>query len=339
MAELLRIMSETNGVSGNEHLIRDVIIDAIKNDVDDITVDSMGNIIVYKKGRDSSKKIAVTANIDEPGFILSDITDKGYLKFKAVGNIDPRKIISKKVIVGEDNVKGIIGMKAIHLQTRSERENVVAVSKLFIDIGAKNKASAEKRVKKGDYITFDTDFEKIGDNVKGKALDRSGVCYSLVNALKGELPYDVYALFLVQHEVGARGAKIASHRVNPDVVLTVSSADTTDMYGCDDVNSGANLGDGVVINYADKTVIADKKLTDYMAECAKEAEINHQVKVLKSNGSDGGAMQTAGDGTPCLNAVLPCRYSHSPVSLMSLADIDSTTQYISLFLNKIGEMI
>ncbi|MBQ8301015.1 MAG: M42 family peptidase, partial [Clostridia bacterium] len=87
MAELLRILSETNGVSGNEHLIRDVIIDAIKNDVDNITVDSMGNIIAYKKGKDSSKKIVVTANIDEPGFILSDITDKGYLKFKAVGNI------------------------------------------------------------------------------------------------------------------------------------------------------------------------------------------------------------------------------------------------------------
>jgi len=339
MAELLKILSETNGVSGNEHLIRDVIIDAIKNDVDNITVDSMGNIIAYKKGRDSSKKIAVTANIDEPGFILSDITDKGYLKFKAVGNIDPRKIISKKVIVGEDKVKGIIGMKAIHLQTKSERENVVAVSKLFIDIGAKNKTSAEKRVKKGDYITFDTDFDKIGDNVKGKALDRSGVCHSLINALKGEFPYDVYALFLVQHEVGARGAKIASHRVNPDVVLTVSSADTTDMYGCDEVNSGANLGDGVVINYADKTVIADKKLTDYMAECAKEAEIKHQIKVLKSDSSDSGAMQISGDGTPCLNAVLPCRYSHSPVSLMSLADIDSMTQYISLFLNKIGEMI
>lgn len=339
MAELLKILSETNGVSGNEHLIREVIIDRIKNTVDDITVDSMGNIIAYKKGKDSSKKIAVTANIDEAGFILSDITDEGYLKFKAVGSIDPRKIISKKVVVGEDKVKGIIGMKAIHLQTKSERENVVEVSKLFIDIGAKNKAAAEKQVKKGDYITFDTDFEKIGNNIKGKALDRSGVSYSLINALKGEFPYDVYALFLVQHEVGARGAKIASHRVKPDVVMTVSSADTTDMYGCDGINSGANLGDGMVINYADKTVIADKKLTDYMAECAKTAKIKHQIKVLKSDGSDGGAMQTSGNGTPCLNVVLPCRYSHSPVSLMSIADIESMTQYIKLFLNKIGEMI
>lgn len=339
MAELLKMLSETNGVSGNENLIREIIVEKIKNDADDVFVDTMGNVIAYKKGKDSSKKIAVTVNMDEPGFILSDITDEGYIKFKAVGNIDPRKIISKKVVIGGNNVKGIIGMKAIHLQTKSEREKVVPVSDLFIDIGAENKSAAEKVVKKGDYITFDIDFDVIGSNVKGKALDRSGVCYALLNAIKGEFPYDVYAFFLVQHEVGARGAKIASHRVSPDVVLTLSSADTTDMYGCDGINSGANLGGGVVINYADRMVIADKRLTDYMAECAEKDGIKHQIKVLKEDGSDSGAMQTATVGRPCLNAVIPCRYSHSPVSLMSMDDILSATEYISLFLNKIGEMI
>lgn len=339
MAELLRILSETNSVSGNEKAVRNIIIDKIKNDVDEINVDAMGNVIALKKGKSGKKKLAVTVNIDEAGFIVSDITEKGYIRFKAVGNIDPRKIISKKVVIGDDKVKGIIGMKAIHLQTKSERENVVSVSKLFIDIGAKNKAVAEKMVTKGDYITFDTEFAVVGNNVKGKALDRSGVCVALVDALKNEFPYDVYVLFLVQHEVGARGAKIAAHRINPDVVLTVSSADTTDMFDCDDVNSGAVLDGGVVINYADKTVIADKQLTDYMVKCVEKAGIKHQIKVLKSDSSDGGVMQTSGDGTPCINAVIPCRYSHSPVSMMSMNDIESTTQYISLFLNKIGEMI
>ncbi len=338
MAELLKILSETNSVSGDESAVRGIIMDSIKNDVDEINVDTMGNIIAYKKGKNSNKKLAVTVNMDEPGFIVSDITEKGYIKFKSVGNIDPRKIISKKVVIGDNKVKGIIGMKAIHLQTKSERENVVSVSKLFIDIGAKNKTDAQKSVKKGDYITFATSFAQIGENVKGKALDRSGVCTALIDALKGEYPYDVYVLFLAQHEVGSRGAKIAAHRVDPDVILTLSSVDTTDMYGCDD-NSGAVLGGGVVINYADKAVIADKKLTDYMVECTKKAEIKNQVKVLKSSGSDGGAMQTAGDGTQCLNAVIPCRYSHSPISLMNMNDIENMTQYISLFLNKIGEMI
>ena len=110
MAELLKKMSEINAVSGNENDIRNLIIAEIKDNVDDITVDTMGNVIAYKKGSDSGKKIAVTVNMDEPGFIISGVTEKGYLKFKAVGNIDPRKIISKKVVIGADKIKGVIGM-------------------------------------------------------------------------------------------------------------------------------------------------------------------------------------------------------------------------------------
>ncbi len=229
MAELLKKMSEINAVSGNENDIRNLIIAEIKDNVDDITVDTMGNVIAYKKGSDSGKKIAVAVNMDEPGFIISGVTEKGYLKFKAVGNIDPRKIISKKVVIGADKIKGVIGMKAIHLQTKSERENVVAASKLFIDIGAKDKEDAEKYVKLGDYVTFDTEFMQIGSNVKGKALDRSGICTSLINAVEKEYKYDTYMCFLVQSEVGARGAKIVSHRINADVILSVSSAETADM--------------------------------------------------------------------------------------------------------------
>lgn len=339
MAELLKMLSETNGVSGNENAVRDIIIEKIKDHADEIHVDSMGNVIALKRGADESKTFAVTANIDEPGFIVSGITDKGYLKFKAVGTVDARKLVSKKVVIGDDKIKGVIGMKAIHLQTRSERENVVAVSKLFIDIGAKDKEEAEKRVKLGDYVTFDTEFTVLGDNVKGKALDRSGACYALIKAFQKEYKYNVCACFLVQHEVGARGAKIVSHRINPDAVLTVSAADTEDMYGCDDTNSGCKLGKGVVINYSDKTVIADKTFTDKMVKAAKKAKIKIQPKVMKPHSSDSGTMQTGAYGTACLNAVIPCRYSHSPVSIMSQSDISAAADYISLFLNEIGDMI
>lgn len=329
-------LSEINGVSGNETAVRRYLLDEIKELADDITVDSMGNIIVLKRGKSSDKTLAVTVNMDEPGFIISEITDKGYLKFKSVGNIDPRKIISKKVVVGGD-VKGIIGMKAIHLQTRTERENTVEVKKLFIDIGAKDKKEAEKHVKIGDYGTFLTEAKLVGDNIKGKALDRSGPCAALFNALKNEYPYDMYACFLTQREVGARGAKIVTHRINADAVLTVSTSDTTDMYG--KAHGGACLGGGVIVNYADKTAIADKRLTDFMADKAKKTGITTQNKVLKPFASDAGAMQYNALPVKCLSAAIPCRYSHSPVSIMSVKDIQSATEYIQLFLNKIGEML
>lgn len=329
-------LSEINGVSGNETAVRRYIIDELKAYTDDITVDSMGNIIALKRGKSSEKTLAVTANMDEIGFIISEITDKGYLKFKQVGNFDQRKIISKKVVVGA-GVKGIIGMKAIHLQTRTERENTVEAKKLFIDIGAKDKEDAEKRVKIGDYGTFLTEAEIIGENVKGKALDRSGPCIALFDALKYDYPYDMYACFLTQREVGARGAKIVTHRINADAILTVSTADTIDMYG--KAHSGARLGDGVIINYADKTVIADKILTGFMSDEAKKAGIAAQNKVLKPFASDAGAIQHNALPVKCLSAAIPCRYSHSPVSIMSLRDIESTTDYLKLFLNKIGEML
>jgi len=144
--------------------------------------------------------------------------------------------------------------------------------------------------------------------------------------------------FLVQREVGARGAKIVSHRINADVILSVSSAETADMYGCES-NAGAKLGDGAVVNFADRTIIADKEITEKMVKAAKKAKIKVQSQVLMPQTSDGGAMQSGADGAICLSASVPCRYSHSPVSVMSLDDINSMTEYIRLFLNKIGEMI
>lgn len=334
MAELLKKLSEIHGVSGNENPIRELILSEISDKADEITVDTMGNIIALKRGKTSGKTIALAANMDEPGFIISGITDKGYIKFKSVGSVDPRKLVSKKFVT-QNGVKGVIGMKAIHLQTKDERENVVKVNDLFADIGASSREEAEKQVKLGEYITFDTCFAEIGENIKGKALDRSGASYALIKALDSEYPYDFYAIFTAQHEVGARGAQIAAHRVNADVLLTVSSAETADMYDCK--SGGIRLDGGACISYMDGAVIADRSLTDSLVGFAKEKGIKLQTKVTMPYRTDGGSVQIM--DTKVINAVIPCRYSRSPVSIMSKGDIDETIKLIKLYLNKIGELI
>lgn len=334
MAELLKELSQAHGVSGNEHAVRELILGEIREKTDAAVCDSMGNLIAHKKGKSCGKTIAVAVNMDEPGFIVSEITDKGYLKFKSVGNVDPRKVVSKKVVTA-GGVKGVIGMKAIHLQTKDEREAAVKVKNLFIDIGAVDKADAEKRVKLGEYITFDTEFAVAGENVKGKALDRSGACYALIKALEADYPYDFYAIFTTQHETGARGANIAAHRVNADVLLTISSADTDDMYDCK--NTSLKLGGGVVISLRDKTAVADKVLSDKLISIAKENGIKINVGVTMPNSSDGCRAQL--EGAALVNAVIPCRYSRSPVSIMNLGDVEETVKLIKLYLNKIGEII
>ena len=339
MAELLKTLSELNGVSGNENAVRAAIISELNAIADEISVDAIGNVTALKKGKGGGKKIAVTANMDEAGLIISDITDKGYLKFKTVGEIDPRKLVSKTVEIGEDKIKGVIGMKAIHLQTKDERKSVVKPDKLFIDIGKKSKKAVQKLIKKGDYAAFCTEFEVLKGTIKGKALDRSAPCFSLIHALCGDYEHDVYACFLAQHEVGARGASILSARIKPDFLLTLGSVDTTDMYGLKDNRNGCVLGGGVAVSVTDKSFIPDKTATAAMVKAAEKAGIKTQVKTLTPFSSDGGAIQTSAGAVTTLGAAVPCRYSHSPVSLMSLDDIDAMTAYIKLFLNKIGDMI
>lgn len=334
MAMLLKNLSETFGVSGCEHKVRQLIIGEIKDKVNDITVDTMGNIIAFKKGKIAGKTIAVCVNMDEVGLIISEITDKGYIKFKPVGDISSAKLVSKRVIT-EGGVKGVLGMKAIHLQTRAERDEVKKTKDLYIDIGAKDKEDAEKYVHLGEYMTFDTAYGDLGDNIKGKAMERAGLCAALTDTLSDNYPYDFYAVFTAQHEVGARGAMIAAHRINADVILSLGGMDTNDTYMAE--GGGAKLNGGAVISYHDRGTIGERHLTDRLIALAKEKGIKIQPSAGYEKRSDGYAMQIR--DTKIISAHLPCRYTASPVEIVSKGDIKAVGDIIKLYLNKIGEIL
>lgn len=336
MAQLIKELSLINGVSGDEHRIRKYIIDKIGNKADEITVDAIGNVIALKKGKKSDRKIMVVTNMDECGFIVSGITDKGYLKIKTVGNIDSRVIISKKVLVGED-VKGIIGMKAIHLQKRSERENTVPVSDLFVDIGASSKKNAEKKVSLGTYLTFDSPFYETDETVFGKALDRMG-CACVLEAMNCECEYDIYYVFSTQREVCARGAAVAAHRIKPDVVICVDTLESADMHSVKGENITAKLGGGVVINMADKSVISNNTLSEKLRLIAENIGIKMQLRNDTNGKSMSGAAQTAADGAAVCGISIPCRYSHTPLCMMNKNDIKSATALLCAVVEKIGEI-
>lgn len=270
MAFILKKLSELCAVCGCEDEARRYIISEIKDRCDSIETDVLGNVIAFKRGADGSRRLLVGTNIDEPGFIVTSITDDGYIKFATVGNIDPRVIISKRVVIGKDNVKGIIGMKAVHVTTREERERAVKLSELYIDIGASNKKKAEKRVKTGDYITFATGFEMIGNCIKGKALDRFGtVC--LIEAMDEIPAYDTYFVFSTQRETGGRGMRVAAFNIKPDIAVIVDTVSTEDQYRSK--HPAARLGDGAVIEYMDRTNISDTRLTANITAFAKKNEI------------------------------------------------------------------
>lgn len=337
MAESLRMLSELTGVSGNENKIREYILEKINSKADDITVDSIGNIIALKKGKKSGRKIMVITNMDEAGFIVSGVTDSGYLKIKNVGNIDPRVIISKKVVIGKDNIKGIIGMKAIHLQKASERENTVDIADIFVDIGASSKKNALTKVKLGDYVTFDTEYKESDDVIFGKALDRMG-CACVIDAMDNECVCDTYFVFSAQKETGARGARVAAHRINPDISLTVGVVESSDMYGVDEKNVTARIGEGAVMDTMDKVSIKNALLMQKIKDHAKENSIKIQEKHSFLGMSIGGAAQTSAEGAVMGGICIPCRYSHTPVCMMNKNDITAASDILKLFLEKIGDI-
>ncbi len=340
MAVLIEKLCNACGVSGNEAAVRKIIKSEIENYADDITVDSMGNMIAFKKGKDSSKKVMLSAHMDEVGFIISGFTEKGFLEFKTVGGIDTRVIISKKVYVGENKIPGIIGIKAIHLQKRSERDTVPEISSLYIDIGAKSRQEAEKRVSLGDYAAFATEFEYFGDNkIKSKAIDDRAGCYVLTEAIKKDVLYDTYFCFLVQEEVGLRGARIAAARVEPDIALVLEATTCSDVCGCEEHEYVTKLGGGVVITMRDGSSIVPEDYRKALQELCEKNNIPYQYKKTTRGGNDAGAIYISGKGVKCASLSVPCRYLHSPVGVAALSDINAMKDLVCGFLDSLPEII
>lgn len=333
MSDLLKRLAEAPGVSGNENQVRKIILEEVKPLADKVYVDRMGSIIAYKKGSKPGKKIMLCAHMDEVGFIITRIGDDGMLKFATVGSIDSRILISKKVKVGVSGVPGVMGIKAIHLQEPSERKKAVKAKDMYIDIGAKNKDEAQAVVKPGDYAVFDSDFIYFGDNkVKSKALDDRVGCATLIEALKGNYPFDLYACFTVQEEVGLRGAKVAAYNVEPDIGLIVEGTTCSDVPGVDPHRHTTRLGHGPAISIADLASYSNKKLVTFLMDRAESLGIPYQLKEGISGGNDAGEIQRAKKGAMTAVVSVPCRYIHSPSSVLDLNDFKNTIRLVQEFL-------
>lgn len=337
--QLLKELTSLSGVSGNEKKVRDYILDKIKGRISEFCVDSMGNLIVRKKGNGkSSKTVMIAAHMDEVGLICSNITDDGFLKFKPVGGIDPKVLVSKRVVVGDNAVDGVIGYKAVHLQTADEQNTPVKMSSLYIDIGAKDKEEASKLLSKGDFITFKSDWRELGGNkVKAKALDDRAGCAILLSLIDEEYDFDVVFAFTVQEETGLRGATIAAHREKPDVALVLEATTCSDMPTADEKDYSTKLGAGAVLSVMDASTMYDKGLVALLEKTAREKNIPYQFKRTNAGGNDSGAIHIAGEGVRTAVISIPARYIHSPSSVISIDDFMAAKSLAKNFLKEISK--
>lgn len=331
---MLKDLCLINSTSGDEQAVRDYIINEIK-DYCEYSVDNLGSVIALKKGKKTpAKKVMLCAHMDEVGFIITDITDDGCLKFAPVGGIDS-KVVADRVVRIND-VKGVIGLKPIHLLGEDEKSKSPKYKELCIDIGAKNKEDAQKYVHLGDYAYFESEYYEFGDGfIKSKALDDRIGCMLLIELIKTELEYDTYFCFNVQEEVGLRGAMCTSFAVQPDISVVFESTTAADLCGVDGGNRVCVLGDGPVISFMDGRTIYDKELYLLGMSTAKDNGIKAQTKTAIAGGNDAGAIQTSGKGSRVMAISLPCRYIHSAASVVKKSDIDETRKLVKALLPKL----
>lgn len=334
---LLERLCTSDGISGDEGDIRELIISEIKPYADEIKTDNLGNIIAFKKGKKRAKaKLMLSAHMDEVGFMVTDVTADGYLKFDEVGGLDRRVVLGKTVTVGKNKINGVIGIKPIHLSRGDERNAVPRLSDMYIDIGATSRDEALGVISYGDSVNFNSIYENNGYTIKSKAIDDRFGCLALIELIKSELEYDMHFVFAVQEEVGLRGAKVATYSVDPDFAIVVETTTAADIAGVEENKQVCNLGDGAVISVMDRRTIYDKRMVEMAFECAEKAGAKAQYKRAVAGGNDSGAIHQSRGGVKTLAISLPCRYLHSSVTVANTSDCDDIIKITSMLANRIA---
>ncbi len=382
---LLQRLSEAHGVSGREEEVRAILLEEIRGRVDEARVDGVGNLIARKSAAGgagaaagsastaargagagsasaSGARVLLAAHMDEIGLMISQMEDSGLLRFSKVGGIDDRILPAKVVLIGEKRVPGVITFKPVHLLEKGERDQVPPAKQLVIDIGASNKAEAEKLVKRGDCAVFAAEFRDLcateGDagqrpdaagrgaagrstwrTVQGMAFDVRAGCAVLAELLSGSYPVDLSAAFTVQEEVGLRGARVAAYAEEPRWAIVLECTAANEIPVKKDLSPSTRLGAGPAITVMDTSFIADPALVRHLLGTADSLGIPCQVKQPAIGGTDAGAVHLSRGGVPSVTVAVPCRYIHSPAGILNLEDLERTVALVREALLRLPEAL
>ena len=337
---LLKSICEIPGAPGHEYLIRELVSKELQGYVDSQTTDNMGNLIALKKSKTnpSGKKVLLAAHMDEIGFIVSHIDDKGFLKFHPIGGFDPKTLTAQRVIVhGKKDLIGVMGSKPIHIMSPEERNQVVKITDFFIDLGLP-KEEVVKYIEIGNPVTRQRELIEMGNCVNSKSIDNRVSVYILVETLKllKDFPYDVYGAFTVQEEVGIRGATVVSHTINPDFGIAIDTTIAYDVPGAKPEENCTKLGEGAAIKIMDSSVICDTRMVKYLKNLAIENNIKWQPELLPAGGTDTAAVQRNGKTGSIAGAIsIPTRHIHQVIEMANKEDIANCIQLLKLALEKL----
>ncbi|MEM2959918.1 MAG: M42 family metallopeptidase [Candidatus Jordarchaeaceae archaeon] len=347
---LLKKLVEVHAPSGFEDAIRPLIIDELRNNVDEISIDSLGNVIAKKCGKNTQgPKVMLCAHMDEVGFIVKYINDEGFVFFEKYGMIDDRILLAQRVKIHTKKgpVCGVIGVKAKHLLTPEESARPLLFRDMWIDVGAQSRGEAgELGVRCGDPVTFDRDLQVIGKGnfVTGRALDNRLGLTVLIQVMRELLNEEheatVYAVASVMEEVGARGAQTAAAAINPNIAVALDVTHGTDP-AVTPMWSAIKLGGGPSIRLADihwptlQGCLTPTWLKELVLQVANEAQVPYQVDVLSGTFLDSSTIHTVGRGVPSLGILIPRRNGHTPAEVACLDDVKNAVRLVVAFIRRL----
>jgi len=334
MHRILKDMSMLNGIPSQEKQVRDYMKKQMEKDAK-VSFDNLGSIIAEKIGDPQGPRVMVAGHMDEVGFMVTKITDEGYIKFIPAGGWWSQVMLAQQMeitIKDGKRIRGVIGAKAPHILTPEERKKPVDIEDMYLDIGVTDKEEAEKTgIRLGDMITPYIETTELSNKkyYLGKAWDNRVGCAAAVDTLhrlrEQKHPNIYFGVGTVQEEVGLRGATTSAFSVNPDIGIAV---DTTIAYDFPKGSKETELGKGVGIMISDSSMVGHKGLRDFVIDVAEKNDIPYQLTHLKRGGTDGGKIHITRAGVPSIALCVPVRYLHSHTSIMHEDDYNALVDLI-----------
>jgi putative aminopeptidase FrvX len=344
---LLRELSDAFGVSGFEDDVRERIERLIRPFVDDVTVDSLGNLIATRSGSDD-RVLMLDAHMDEIGFLVKWIDKEGFLRFTPIGGWDERIILGHRVEIRTREGRtrhGVIGSSPPHILKAEERKAPVPLEKMFVDVGATSRQeAADMGIRIGDPLTIHYPFLELTDGyVTGKAFDDRAGCSVLLETAQRlaeiDLPMKTTFAFVFGEEVGLRGARTAAFQIEPDLAIALEGTIGADTPDVPDENQPTRLGRGPAISVADRSIIVSPKVIAALEAAAEAESIPYQYKLPAYGGSDAGAIHLTRGGVLAGIVSVPCRFIHSPISTLRLNDYENTVRLMTRFVRSLPDAV
>jgi len=349
--ELLETLCLTAGVPGREHRITELIKKEIKGLFDTVTVDPLGSIIAVKKpnpktgkAKKNAKKVMLAAHMDQIGFLVTHIDDKGFVYVNPVGGFDTRNLFARAVTICPDpknpkkDLTGIMNPsgKPVHIATPEERKKIPEVREMIVDLGLP-KEQVDKKVKLGDMVVINAPVYHLGDYMVSQAMDNRIACWVAIEAMKKLKHHDceVHCVFTVQEEVGLRGAVASTHTIQPDIGIGIDITLACDTPGVPAIDNVTKLGEGASIVVMDSSLISDYDMVEEFDALARKHKIKAQRAIMARGGTDTGGMQRTAGGCKAMTLGVPGRYVHTVTEMCHKGDLEACRDLLAKYLEAV----